>query len=377
MHSRLLVVSLEQAVAAPLCSRKLVDFGARVIKIERQGGDFARHYDRVVNGQSTYFVWLNRGKESVCLDLRQEQDRLMLDNLVSRADVFVQNLRPHSLGSLGIDLGAWRDRHPSLITCSISGYGEEGPYSQRKAYDLLVQAECGLASITGSPLEPSRVGISIVDIAGGVTAYEAILEALVRRAYTGKGDHIDVSLFDSIAEWMTVPLLHARYGDAPERVGLRHPNIAPYGVFTCLDGQQILLSVQNEPEWQALCRIVLEAPELASDGRYLDNSSRIARRDEVDGLVQAAIGTMTVADARARLDKANVAFGLINDPVAVLRHPQLRYVEVPMSTGMASVPAPAARHQSFTSPIGGVPDLNQHFDSVRREFGALRSADDP
>ncbi len=243
MQPSLLVVSLEQAVAAPLCSRKLADFGARVIKIERPGGDFAREYDRVVQGQSTYFVWLNRGKESICLDLRQAQDRLTLNNLLSCADVFVQNLRPNALSALGIDLPALRSKRPALITCSISGYGEAGPYAKRKAYDLLIQAECGLAAITGSASEPSRVGISVVDIAAGVTAYEAILEALLRRASTGKGDHIDVSAFrlDRGLDGRFRCCMHGM-GEAPRRVGLRHPNIAPYGVFTCIDGQQILLS---------------------------------------------------------------------------------------------------------------------------------------
>ncbi len=227
MQPRLLVVSLEQAVAAPLCARKLADFGARVVKVERPEGDFARGYDRAVKGQSSYFVWLNRGKESISLKLRDGKDLALLDAMITRADVFIQNMRPGTLSDLGIDLSKWHAANPRLVTCSISGYGESGPCARRKAYDLLIQAECGLAAITGSPAEPSRTGISVVDIAAGVTAYEGILEALLRRANTGVGDHIEVSLFDSICDWMAVPLLQASYATAPKRVGLRHPSIAP------------------------------------------------------------------------------------------------------------------------------------------------------
>src|SRR5882672_3185965 len=249
MQPRLLVVSLEQAVAAPLCTRKLADFGARVIKVERPEGDFARRYDRAVKGQSSYFVWLNRGKESITLDLRTAGDRALLDSMASRADVFIQNARPGSLAALGIELAEWRTRHPRLVTCSITGYGETGPHARRKAYDLLIQAECGLAAITGSPAEPSRAGISLVDISAGVTAYEGILESLLRRVHTGKGEHIEISLFDSISDWMAVPLLQAKYAKAPERVGLRHPSIVPYGAYTCADGVPVLLAIQNEREW--------------------------------------------------------------------------------------------------------------------------------
>ncbi len=368
MSARLLVVSLEQAVAAPLCTRKLADFGARVIKVERPDGDFARGYDRAVKGQSSYFVWLNRGKESITLDLRAAGDRALLDSMVSRADVFIQNTRPGSLTALGIDLAKWRTRDPRLVTCSITGYGESGPHARRKAYDLLIQAECGLAAITGSPAEPSRAGISLVDISAGVTAYEGILEALLRRVHTGVGDHIEISLFDSISDWMAVPLLQAKYAKAPERVGLRHPSIAPYGAYTCADGVQVLLSVQNEREWKALCTEVLSNPGLAADGCYRDNTARVQNQQLLDPLIERTLGGLASTEVCRRLNDADIAYGVINELDAVLRDPRLRTLQVETSAGTVSVPLPPTRRAYAAETLGAVPELNEHGPAIRREF---------
>jgi itaconate CoA-transferase len=368
MESTLLVVSLEQAVAAPLCSRKLADMGARVLKVEQPAGDFARGYDRAVKGQSSYFVWLNRGKESVSLDLRNVNDVGLLESMASRADVFIQNIRPGTLPALGIDISKWRRANPRLVTCSISGYGTSGPDSRRKAYDLLVQAESGLASITGSPAEPSRVGISVIDIAAGVTAYEAILEALLRRTFTGLGDHIEVSLFDAIAEWMAVPLLHAAYAKSPRRVGLMHPSIAPYGAYVCADGARVLFSVQNEREWAAFCDKVITSVNLRADPRFHDNCARVDNREALDALVDEMFGHSSSEQICRLFDDADIAYGLINELDAVLKHPRLRQCEVDTPAGPVLLPAPAARHERVTARIGPVPSLNQHGASIRSEF---------
>jgi crotonobetainyl-CoA:carnitine CoA-transferase CaiB-like acyl-CoA transferase len=364
---RLLVISLEQAVAAPLCSRRLADFGARVVKIEPPEGDFARRYDRAVRGQSAYFVWLNRGKESISLDLRNPDDLSVLNAMAERADVFIHNLRPGGLADLGIDLAGWHRANPRLISCTISGYGAGGPYAARKAYDLLVQAESGLASITGSG-EPSRVGISVVDIGAGVTAYEAILEALLRRSSTGSGEQVEVSLFDAIVEWMTVPLLHALYAKAPGRVGLMHPSIAPYGAFVCQDGVRVLIGVQNEREWMALCAEVVGKPDLAHDPRFRDNTLRVANRGALDAELAMTFAAQPSEEMCRRLYQANVAYGLINELAAVLEHPMLRMVEVPTAAGGISLPAPAAWHSAARPRIDPVPELDQHGAALRAEF---------
>jgi crotonobetainyl-CoA:carnitine CoA-transferase CaiB-like acyl-CoA transferase len=367
-ESTLLVISLEQAVAAPLCSRKLADMGARVVKVEQPAGDFARGYDRAVKGQSSYFVWLNRGKESISLDLRHANDVALLESMASRADVFIQNSRPGTLPELGIDISKWRRTNPRLVTCSISGYGTSGPDSRRKAYDLLVQAESGLASITGSPAEPARVGISVIDIAAGVTAYEAILEALLRRTFTGLGDHIEVSLFDAIAEWMAVPLLHAAYAKAPRRVGLMHPSIAPYGAYDCADGARVLFSVQNEREWVAFSDRVMTRASLRMDPRFRDNCARVYNREALDALIGEVFGASPSEHICRLLDDADIAYGLINELDAVLKHPRLRQCEVETPAGTIALPAPAARHERATARIGAVPSLNQHGASIRSEF---------
>src|SRR5690349_9878500 len=287
------VVAVEQAVAAPYASSRLADAGARVIKVERPEGDFARGYDGLVRGESAYFVWLNRGKESLCLDLKEAADRALLDNMLARADVFIQNLAPGAAGRLGLGGAALTSRYPRLIHCSISGYGEEGPYATQKAYDMLVQGESGLLAVNGTPEESARVGISICDIGAGITAYGAILQSLIARGRSGKGRTIEVSLFQAIADWMNVPYLQTRYGERPPpRVGLRHPTIAPYGAFPCRDGKALLLAVQNEREWAKLCQEVLRQPELIADPRFATNMARVQNRAPLEQVVAAAIGRL-------------------------------------------------------------------------------------
>src|SRR3954462_8699421 len=271
----LLVVSLEQAVAAPTCSCRLSDAGARVIKIERPEGDFARGYDKLARGESAYFVWLNRGKESVVLDLTKGADKALLEKLLAKADVFIQNLKPGAIAKLGFAIDRLRRDYPKMICCSISGFGESGPYATRKSYDLLVQAESGLASVTGGPEAPSRVGVSVTDVASGMNAYEATLEAIIPRGRTGQGATISVSLFDAMADWMTVPLLHHEGGQSPKRLGLAHPSIAPYGVFRSKDDIPILISIQNDREWRVLAAEVMGDGPLAADPKFATVASRV------------------------------------------------------------------------------------------------------
>ena len=366
----ILVVSVEQAVAAPYCSARLAEAGARVLKIERPEGDFARGYDRLVHGESAYFVWLNRGKESVCLDLRQAADRDVLAAMIARADVFLQNLAPGAIGRLGFDPAALRARHPRLITVSLSGYGEEGPYRARKAYDLLVQAESGLSSLTGNAHGMARVGVSVGDIAAGMTAHQAVLQALYARARSGEGRHIAVSLFHALTDWMNVPYLQYVYGGkAPLRSGLSHPTIAPYGTFAGSDGKLVLLSVQNEREWAAFCARVLGQPEIASDPRFADNSARVAHRAELDGLV-AEIFAREPRDALvARLEQAAIAYGRVSDLEDLSQHPQNRYVEVETPTGPVRMLAPGALVDGASPEFGPVPACGAHTAAVLREFG--------
>jgi len=365
----LLVVSLEQAVAAPLCSCRLADAGARVIKIERAEGDFARGYDAAVQGESSYFVWLNRGKESVVLDLKAEADKALLHRLIARADVFIQNLVPGAAARAGFDPAELRRRHPRLIACSISGYGDSGPYSRRKAYDLLIQAESGLSSVTGSPEAPGRVGVSLSDIVCGLNAHAAILEALYRRERTGDGAAIAVSLFDATAETMAVPLLHHDYaGRAPQRLGLAHPSIAPYGVFETADGRPLLIAIQNEREWRAFCDAVLRQPELAADPRFASNNDRVANRHALDALIAAAWRRYTSAALVQLLQSAGIAFGAVNDVAALSAHPHLRRRTVATPRGEARLPAPPALFAGEEPAPAAVPALGQHTPSVRREF---------
>jgi crotonobetainyl-CoA:carnitine CoA-transferase CaiB-like acyl-CoA transferase len=364
----MLVVALEQAVAAPLCSCRLVDAGARVIKLERPEGDFARAYDRYAQGQSSYFVWLNRGKESAVVDLSQTADREWTRRLIARADVFIENLAPGAAGRLGLDPADLRAANPRLVTCSIRGYSAAGPYATRKAYDLLVQAESGLASITGGPAEPSRVGVSVVDIATGLNAYSAILEALLARGRTGAGRHVEIALFDAVAEWMAVPLIqYEGTGTAPARVGLRHPSIAPYGVYACGDGAQFLVSIQNAREWQRWAVEVLEAPELLADPRFVDNTARVAHRAELDAVIAARLAMLSGETLRQRLELASIAYGQLNDVGGFGGHPHLRRLEVATAGGTVSVPAPP-----LARPLGEaqltVPAIGEHSEALRREF---------
>ena len=366
----LVVVALEQAVAAPLASGRLADAGARVIKIERPEGDFARGYDHVVHGESAYFVWLNRGKESIVLDLKQPDNAALLARMVARADVFIQNLAPGAAARLGFDSEELRRRHPRLITCDLSGYGESGPYRDMKAYDLLVQAESGLAAITGRPEGPGRVGVSVCDIAAGLYAYSAILEALIRRGTTGEGSAIKVSLFDGMADWMTVPLLHHDYGgQAPDRVGLNHPSIAPYGVYRLADGD-VLLSIQNEREWQRLCAEVLEKPGMAADPRFANNSARVANRPALDQEMAEVLSLLTRDEAVHRLNAAAIAFGMLNGVDGLSAHPQLRRMTIDTPSGPVALPAPPAQVKGQASRLGPVPALGEHSAKLRREFSA-------
>ena len=336
----ILVVALEQAVAAPYCSSRLGDAGARVIKIERPEGDFARGYDTAVFGESSYFVWINRGKESIVLDLRGEEEKARLHALVSKADVFIQNLAPGAAGRLGFGSDALRATHSRLITCDISGYGESGPLHQMKAYDLLVQAESGLVAVSGAPGPWGRIGVSICDITAGMNALIGVQQALLQRERTGKGSGIKVSLFDSAAELMSVPYLQARYGGtAPARVGLKHPSIAPYGAFTCSDGRDIVLSIQNEREWLSFCQAVLGEPGIATDPRFSNNQARTANRSELEAAIQAVFGRLTYAQAVDRLTEAQTAYGAINSVHDLIDHPQLRTRAMQVNGRRAQIPA--------------------------------------
>ncbi|MEZ5668928.1 MAG: CaiB/BaiF CoA-transferase family protein [Alphaproteobacteria bacterium] len=364
----LLVVAVEQAVAAPLCSNRLAAAGARVIKVERPEGDFARGYDRIVHGESAYFVWLNRGKQSAVLDLREPADLALLRRMIARADVLLQNLKPGALDRLGLGLDALRRAHPRLITCTITGYGESGPMAERKAYDLLIQAESGLASLTGGPEAPARVGVSVSDIATGMFAYEAILEALIRRGVTGTGAAIAVSMFDAMADWLTVPLLHAEHGAPPRRIGLSHPSIAPYGVFHARDGTPVLISIQNQREWRTLCADVLGRPAMADEPRYADGTARVANRAALDADVQQAFGALDAPALTARLDAAGIAFATVNDMAGLSRHPHLRRAAVDTPSGPVAMPAPPAIVDDNAAQPGPVPALGADTDRIRVEF---------
>lgn len=367
--SDILVVSVEQAVAAPLCSARLADAGARVIKVERPEGDFARDYDRVVNGGSAYFDWLNRGKESVRLDFKKDADAALLSTMIDRADVFIQNLAPGAAERSGFNSASLRKRNPRLITCDISGYGEDGPLKERKAYDLLIQCESGLASITGTPDAPGRVGISVVDLTCGLNAYTGILEALLRRERTGDGASLSISLFDSVADWMAVPLLHHDYGgNAPSRVGIAHPSIVPYGVFRCADGKDIVIAIQNEREWATLVSQVLGEDHLLSDERYSNNSARTSRRTEVDAIIAGAFARKGTADMARLLEEARIAFAMLNDVPALSRHPHLRRISVDSPEGIISLPAPPVRWTDWKIGAARVPALGEHDRAIESEF---------
>lgn len=362
------VVSVEQAVAAPLATRKMADAGARVIKIERPGGDFARGYDRVVQGGSAYFVWLNRGKESVVLDLKDPSDAALLHRMIRNADVFLQNLAPGAAERAGFGSEALRAAHPGLITCDVSGYGQDGPYAHMKAYDSLVQGEAGLVAVTGTEEAPARVGISVCDIAAGMHVYTAVLEALRVRDATGEGRAVEVSLFQSIADWMAVPYLHAMYdGRPPPRSGLQHPGIAPYGPYTSSEGHTVMLAVQNEREWRRLCEEVLAQPELASDPRFEDNPARVQNRDALEAELQGVLGGWTTSELVARLERGGIAFGRVRTVAEFADHPQLELLDVDTPEGRVTMPAPAACWRDGETD-GRVPGLDEHGAALRKEF---------
>jgi itaconate CoA-transferase len=449
----LLVVSLEQAVAAPMCTCRLADAGARVIKVERPEGDFARYYDKLAvprvrvprtrsapsphsvlpsplrggspaeaqrrragwgscgdarafpqtptptpnpspqgggehtefvapdsiapKGQSAYFVWLNRGKESLVLDLAREADKALLAAIIAKADVLVQNLKPGAIAKLGFPLDEMRRAHPRLVICSISGYGEEGPYARRKAYDMLVQAESGLASVTGSPEAPARVGVSVCDIAAGMYAYEAILEALLAGEKTGDGTAISISMFDAMADWMSVPLIQYEGGAPPKRIGLAHTSIAPYGAFKTRDGADILISIQSDREWRVLAEKVLGDKALAADPAFATNVERVKRRAETDARVAAMFGATDEAALTQELEAADIAFARVNDTGDLAVHPQLSRIEVGTPSGAVSYPAPPARSDGAPRRYGAVPALGEHTAQIWAEFmpGAKHSRD--
>ncbi|MDB5599613.1 MAG: L-carnitine dehydratase [Xanthobacteraceae bacterium] len=351
-----------------MCTARLADAGARVIKIERPEGDFARGYDDLVHGESAYFVWLNRGKESVVLDLTKADDKALLEAMLAKADIFVQNLKPGTVAKLGFAIERLRQDYPRLIVCSVSGYGETGPYASRKAYDLLIQADSGLTSVTGGPNEPARVGVSVVDIATGQNAYEAILEALIARGRSGEGAALSVSMFDAMADWMTVPLLQHEGGKTPQRLGLAHPSIAPYGVFKSRDGVDILISIQNDREWRVLAEWVMGDKALAADPDFASNRERMKRRADTDARVQAAFAAHDVDDLSEKLAAADIAFARVNDAAGLAKHPHLRRIEVGTPSGPASYPAPPVLRAGETRQYGPVPALGEHSDKVRGEF---------
>ncbi len=373
----ILVVALEQAVAAPIASCRLADAGARIIKLERAEGDFSRGYDDYAEGLSSYFVWINRGKESCRVDLKDPNDLALVETMLSEADVFIQNLAPGATGRLGIGSAELRQRYPKLITCDISGYAPGTPHYNRKAYDLLIQAEAGLSAITGSESSgPMRIGVSIADIATGNAAYAAILEALLRRARTGQGSQIQLSLFDTIADLMNVPYLTRRYGGIePPKLGLAHPSIAPYGVFRLADAE-VLLAVQSEPEWRILAREVLRDEALADDPRFVSNVLRVRNRAALDAAIQVILAPRSFAETTAALDRARIAYGTVSHVGDLISHPAATALPVETQNGPVEVLAPPAIVDGKRTVMRRVPALGEHEVALRREFApkAARTA---
>jgi itaconate CoA-transferase len=369
------VVSLEHAIAAPFCTRQLADLGARVIKVERAGeGDFARHYDTRVRGLSSHFAWVNRSKESLALDLKTPLAREVMARLVARADVFVQNLAPGAAGRLGLDAATLRARDAKLIVCDISGYGNDGPYRDRKAYDLLIQSEAGFLSVTGTPAEPAKAGSSIADIAAGMYAYSSILSALLLRERTGRGSHIDVSMLEALAEWMGYPLYYAFDGaPAPPRMGAAHATIFPYGPFKAGDGRDVMLGLQNEREWQAFCEGVLEEPALAHDARFRSNALRNEHREALRHIILDRFSALDSAQVRERLDRAQIANADVNSMHDVWRHPQLsargRWAEVASPVGGVPALKPPGRSDAFEYRMDPIPAVGEHTGAILRELG--------
>jgi itaconate CoA-transferase len=368
------VVALEQAVAAPFATRQLADLGARVLKVERPGvGDFARGYDETVKGMSSYFVWLNRGKESVTLDIKDPEDRAVLDAMLAEADVFVQNLLPGATARLGLDQDTLRDRHPRLITCSISGYGSDGPYRNKKAYDLLVQCEAGFLSVTGTPESPVKAGASVADISAGMYAFTGVLTALYERERTGAGTSFEVAMLDALGEWMGQPYFYARYGGSPPpRTGARHASIAPYGPYLAGDGAQVFIGVQNEREWAVLCADVLARPDLAEDPRFVRNSRRVKNNAELSTLLEAALAHLTADQVTERLDAVGIANARLRTMSEFAEHPQLeardRWRDVDSPVGPLRSLLPPVTVPGREPAMAAVPAIGQHTDAIRAEF---------
>lgn len=363
----ILVVAIEQAVSAPMCTVRLADAGARVIKIERPEGETARNYDSAVKGVSAYFAWLNRGKESTVLNIKSANDLTLLRQMLSQADIFVQNLSPGAMDRMGLGHNVIAAEFPHLISVSILGYGQDTPYAKMRAYDMLVQAESGLCAVTGTPDVPSKVGVSVADIATGMNAHAAILEALITRGQTGRGQQIEMSMFDGMADWMAVPLLHFEHGGTETgRFGLSHASIYPYRPFACADGS-VIVAVQNNAEWGRLCATVLEMPELEQAPDFASNALRVVNRVSLDNQVEPKFATMTTAQAIARLEDATIAFAKYTALRDLGQHPALRRTRVPLPGGhFVDLPRPAGRADDFQP--GPVPNLGQHTDAVRREF---------
>lgn len=371
----LVVVAIEQAVAAPFATRQLADAGARVIKIERPGdGDFARHYDDAMGpGFASWFLWLNRGKESIAVDLKTDHGRLVLETLVERADVLVQNLVPGALDRLGLSVDELHRRNPRLVSCAVSGYGPDGPYRDRKAYDLLIQAEAGLVSLTGTPTEPAKAGLSVADIAGGMYAYSNVLLALLRRAHTGQGAHIEVSLFDALLEWLGHQVtLTGTLHRLPRRAGARHATIAPYGPFRTREGGDVVIAVQNTSEWTRLCR-ALDLDAVVDDPRFATNDGRVAAAADLDGAITTRTSTMSADELVARLESEGLAWARLNDLFAVLQHPQLtarhRWADVATPNGVYRALRPPVDITGIDVPMRPVPALGEHTDAVLEWLG--------
>jgi len=369
------IVSIEQAVAAPFATRQLADLGARVIKIERPGeGDFARHYDTTVLGQSSHFVWLNRSKESLTLDLKHADAGFIIGKLLERADVFVQNLVPGAAARLGLDAATLRARYPRLIVCDISGYGSDGPYSRKKAYDLLIQCETGVVSVTGTPETPSKAGISVADIAAGMYGYSGILTALYQRQRTGHGTAFEVSMFEALGEWMGYPAYFAACGGtAPPRTGASHATICPYGPFRTAGGKLVFLGIQNEREWKNFCDSVLRQPDLAGDPRFADNAARVSNRVQLAGIIEDVFSVLEAAEVIARLDAANIANARLNTAQEFWDHPQLksrnRWRQIDSPEGPLKALLPPTAMEGIEPRMGPVPALGEHTRAILTEFG--------
>jgi itaconate CoA-transferase len=371
------VVALEQAVAAPFATRQLADLGARVIKVERPGvGDFARHYDETVRGMSSHFVWLNRSKESLALDLKHAEAGAIIHSLLAEADVFIQNLAPGAVERLGLGADELSGRYPRLIICSISGYGSSGPYRDKKAYDLLVQCETGLVSITGSPETPSKVGISAADIAAGMYAYSGILTALYQRERTGAGATLEVSMFEALGEWMGYPAYYAAYGGRePPRAGASHATIAPYGPFRCGDGYEINLGVQNEREWERFCAVALERPEVVTDPRFQTNARRVANREELHAIINEVFGRLTRDEVAGRLDQAQIAYARMNTMREFWEHPQLaargRWSTVKSPAGPLQALKPPVTQRDLEPRMDPIPAVGEHTEAILSALGYI------